>query len=191
MYDAQLLTRMRRAAIRRVGSFFTWAKVSDMVASLYERVLISSRSGAFREEHELEFIGNGFVHAAETFEKSKEVLSFSILEASNILTNCFLNNGKVLVCGNGGSAAETQHFVAELLGRYEVPQRHALPAISLTADTAFLTAWSNDVGYDEVFARQVEAYGRKGDVLFCISTSGQSDNVLQAMKVACNKNMTC
>lgn len=191
MEDAQLLNRMRRAAIRRVGSFFTWAKVSDMVASLYERVLISSRSGAFREEHELEFIGNGFVHAAETFEKSKEVLSFSILEASNILTNCFLNNGKVLVCGNGGSAAETQHFVAELLGRYEVPQRQALPAISLTADTAFLTAWSNDVGYDEIFARQVEAYGRKGDVLFCISTSGQSDNVLQAMKVACNKNMTC
>src|SRR5690606_31923092 len=107
------------------------------------------------------------------------------------LSHCFLHNRKVLVCGNGGSAAESQHFVAELVGRFDLPHRQGLPAISLTADTTILTAWANDKGFDDVFARQVEAYGQKGDVLFCISTSGQSPNVINAMKVAHRKNMTC
>jgi D-inositol-3-phosphate glycosyltransferase len=186
-----LLSVMRRQAIRRVNSLFTWSRVSDMVANLYERILISSRSGICREEQELKFIANAFDHAIETFTKAKELLNFPILEAASMLINCFLNNRKVLVCGNGGSAAESQHFVAELVGRFEVPQRQALPAISLTADTAVLTAWSNDISFDDVFARQVEALGQKDDVLLCISTSGQSPNLINAMKMANSKKMTC
>lgn len=189
--DQSLLQKMKRNAIRRVNSLFTWARVSDMVASLYERILLSSRSAIYKEEQELSFIENAFDHAIETFAKSKELLSFPVLEASALLTNCFLKNRKVLVCGNGGSAAESQHFVGELVGRFELPQRQGLPAISLTADTGVLTAWSNDVGFDDVFARQVEAYGQRGDVLFCISTSGQSANIINAMKMAHKKNMTC
>jgi D-inositol-3-phosphate glycosyltransferase len=186
-----LLNRMKRNAIRRVNSLFTWSRVSDMMSSLYERVLLSTRSGVYREEQEITFISNAFDQAVETFSKCKEMLSFSILEASSVLSNCFRNNRKVLVCGNGGSAAESQHFVAELVGRFEVPQRQGLPALSLTSDTAILTAWSNDIGFDDIFARQVDAFGQKGDVLFCISTSGQSANIINAMKMALKKNMTC
>jgi phosphoheptose isomerase len=189
--DTALLQRMKRNAIRRVNSLFTWSRVSDMAASLYERILLSSRSAIYQEEQELAFIANAFDQAIETFAKAKELLGFPILEASAMLSNCFINNKKLLVCGNGGSAAESQHFVAELIGRFEVPNRQGLPAISLTADTSILTAWSNDISFDDVFARQVEAYGQKGDVLFCLSTSGQSVNLINAMKMAYKKNMTC
>jgi D-inositol-3-phosphate glycosyltransferase len=189
--DPSLLLRMKRNAIRRVNALFTWSKVSDMVASLYERILLSSRSAIFKAEQELAFIENSFDHAIETLTKAKGLLSFQILEASTMLSNCFLNNRKVLVCGNGGSASESQHFVAELLGRFEIPNRQGLAALALTADSAILTAWANDSSFDDVYARQVEAYGQKGDVLFCISTSGQSVNLINAMKMAYKKNMTC
>jgi len=93
------------------------------------------------------------------------------------------SGGKILVCGNGGSASDSQHFAAELVGRFE-RERPALPAIALTTDTSILTAIANDYGYDRVFARQVEALGRPGDVLLGISTSGGSRNVLEAFGVA-------
>lgn len=91
--------------------------------------------------------------------------------------------GKLLVCGNGGSAADAQHFAAELVGRYEADRR-ALAAIALTTDTSALTAIANDFGYDRVFARQVEALGRAGDVLIALSTSGNSPNVVLAAELA-------
>ena len=90
---------------------------------------------------------------------------------------------KILLCGNGGSAADAQHIAAELVGRYEQPRR-AFPAISLTTDTSALTALSNDYGYEEVFARQVEALAVAGDVLVAISTSGKSPNIVNAAKRA-------
>ena len=95
---------------------------------------------------------------------------------------------KILLCGNGGSAADAQHIAAELVGRYE-QQRQAFPAISLTTDTSALTALSNDYGYEEVFARQVEALGNEGDVLIAISTSGKSPNIVRAAAKA--KGMGC
>lgn len=90
---------------------------------------------------------------------------------------------KILACGNGGSAAQAQHFAAELVVRYK-KNRRALPCIALTADTAILTACANDLGYDQVFARQVEAYGKPGDVLLAISTSGKSININNAIQKA-------
>jgi D-inositol-3-phosphate glycosyltransferase len=114
-----------------------------------------------------------------------------ISRAASMMATCFRKNRKVLICGNGGSAAESQHLAAELVGRFTMPERQALPAIALTADGAIATAWANDVGFDEIFARQIEAYGQKGDILFCFSTSGQSANVIQAMKKALEKNMYC
>lgn len=92
--------------------------------------------------------------------------------------------GAVLVFGNGGSAADAQHLAAELVGRFKVSGRRGLPVLSLTSDTAVLTAWANDVGYEDVFARQVEALGRPGDVLVGISTSGRSRNVVRAFEAA-------
>ncbi len=91
---------------------------------------------------------------------------------------------KILVCGNGGSAADAQHFVAELVCTFSCRERKALPALALTTNTSVLTAWANDFHYDGVFARQVEAYGKKGDVLLSITTSGNSKNILSAMEVA-------
>ena len=100
------------------------------------------------------------------------------------IADALIGNGKMLVCGNGGSAADAQHFAAEFVGRYRDNDRRALPVIALGADTAFVTAWANDIGYDDVFARGVRAYSQPGDVLVVISTSGRSKNVVAAMREA-------
>jgi D-sedoheptulose 7-phosphate isomerase len=99
------------------------------------------------------------------------------------LVDCLLTDHKVLVFGNGGSAADAQHFAAELAGRYRV-KRRALPAMALTTDTSILTAVSNDFGFTEVFSRQVEAFARPGDVVVGISTSGRSANVIAGLQTA-------
>lgn len=189
--DPILLKKLEGNAIRRVNSLFTWSKVSNMMASVYERLMLSSRSVISKAEQELIFIENAFGQAMETFMKSKQLLAYPILETASALRHCFLNNKKVLICGNGGSASESQHFASELVGRFELSQRQGLPAISLTSDNSIITAWSNDVGYEDVFARQVEAYGQRGDVLICLSTSGQSPNIINAMKMANKKHMSC
>jgi D-sedoheptulose 7-phosphate isomerase len=97
--------------------------------------------------------------------------------------DCLHRGGKILACGNGGSAAQAQHLAAELVGRFR-EERRALPGIALSADTATLTSLGNDYGYERVFARQVEALARPGDLLFAISTSGQSPNVVRAAQSA-------
>lgn len=105
---------------------------------------------------------------------------FSLSEViAKKMIDCFENGGKVLICGNGGSSAEAQHFAAELVGHFEKP-RKALPAIALTTDTSIITAISNDDGYEFVFSRQIEALGKKGDLLILLSTSGRSMNILTA-----------
>lgn len=188
--DASLHLKMKKNAIRRVNTLFTWAKVSDMMAALYERMIRTDNPNKSGRADALELIGGSFDLAAAIFRKSKEKLTVPILEAAELMSRCFQDGSKVLVCGNGGSAAESQHLVSELVGRFEISKRQGLPAISLTSDTSIITAWANDVSFDEVFSRQVEAYGKKGDVLVCFSTSGQSNNVIQAMKAALEKEMS-
>ena len=106
-----------------------------------------------------------------------------VLRAGRALSRGLLAGGKVLVFGNGGSAADAQHLAAELVGRY-LKDRRALPAIALTTDASIVTAVGNDLGFDLVFRRQVEAHGRKGDVAVGISTSGRSPNVIKALETA-------
>jgi phosphoheptose isomerase len=109
----------------------------------------------------------------------------SILAAADIVAGSFRSGGKILLCGNGGSAADCQHMAAEFVSRLSKDfERPALAAIALTTDTSFLTAFSNDCGFDGVFERQVEALGKSGDVLIGISTSGNSPNVVRAVEVA-------
>ncbi|NPA80942.1 MAG: SIS domain-containing protein [Thermotogae bacterium] len=110
-------------------------------------------------------------------------LEDGVHEAAEVIVRAIASGGKVLVCGNGGSATDAQHFVAELVGRMG-EEREPLPALALTSDTAVLTALANDYGYAEVFARQVGALGRSGDVLVAISTSGRSRNVNRAVDEA-------
>lgn len=117
-----------------------------------------------------------------------ETLPESIAAGGEILVQCLLQNHKILCCGNGGSAADSQHFSSELLNRYE-RERPSLPAIALTTDTSTLTSIANDYIYDEVFAKQIKALGQPGDVLLAISTSGNSKNILRAIDVAHERQM--
>ena len=114
--------------------------------------------------------------------------SDQILEISNIIVNSIKNGGKVLIAGNGGSAADAQHFAAELVGRF-VLEREGYPAIALTTDSSILTAIGNDYGFDCVFSRQVQALGKENDVFIGISTSGNSKNVILAIEEAKKHNM--
>lgn len=103
---------------------------------------------------------------------------------SDAIVTALRGGGKVLACGNGGSAADAQHFAAELVVRFESASRRAVPALALAADASVLTAAGNDLGYGSVFSRPVEAFGKPGDILLCLSTSGRSENVLRALRTA-------
>jgi D-sedoheptulose 7-phosphate isomerase len=118
-----------------------------------------------------------------------EALAPRIGCAADATANAFASGGQLLVCGNGGSAADAQHIVAEFVGRY-LKERTPYPAIALSTNSSALTAIGNDYGFDEVFARQVRAHGRAGDVLLAISTSGDSPNVLRAIDAAREAGMT-
>lgn len=124
-----------------------------------------------------------FRESAQLKLTSVDALAPAISRAGSLLAACLRGGGKLLVCGNGGSAADAQHFSAELLGRYE-RERDGLPAIALHADSSTVTAVANDYGYEHVFARQVLALGRPGDVLLAISTSGNSPGILRAVEAA-------
>jgi len=114
----------------------------------------------------------------------------SIAKAAEVIAGAFVSSGKLLLCGNGGSAADCQHLAAEFVSRFSKDlERRALPAIALTTDTSFLTAFGNDYGFEGIFERQVEALGSAGDILIGISTSGNSPNVLRAIEAARRKNM--
>lgn len=111
-----------------------------------------------------------------------------VLKIGRLMATALLSGKKILVAGNGGSAADAQHFAAEMTGRY-MKERQSLPAIALTTDTSALTAIGNDYGFDRVFSRQLEGLGQAGDIFFGISTSGNSPNVIEAMKVAKQKGL--
>ncbi len=124
----------------------------------------------------------------KTLESVIEGLQYFIYTAGVIITETLESGNKVLLCGNGGSAADAQHIATELTGRYKT-ERKALPAIAFTTDTSALTAIGNDYGFEYIFSRQVEALAQEGDLLIGISTSGNSTNVIYAMKMA--KEMGC
>ncbi|GAC1470353.1 MAG: D-sedoheptulose 7-phosphate isomerase [Desulfuromonadaceae bacterium] len=122
----------------------------------------------------------------EVIARIERELSLLIAEMVTLLVETFKSGGKLLVMGNGGSAADAQHFVAEIVGRFKM-ERRGLPAIALSTDTSILTAIGNDYGFDRVFHRQVEALAAPGDLIVGISTSGNSPNVLQALELAREK----
>jgi len=112
-----------------------------------------------------------------------------IKEASDLSILAIKNGKKIIWCGNGGSAADAQHMAAELMGGLVSHDREPIPSIALTTDTSFITAWANDTGYETIFSRQIDGLGNAGDILIAISTSGNSVNVLKAIKCAKNKKM--
>jgi D-sedoheptulose 7-phosphate isomerase len=130
-----------------------------------------------------------FFDSADLKYQCAEVLTKPIAHAVAAITGCITAGGKVLACGNGGSAGDAQHFAAEFIGRFE-RERPGLAAIALTTDTSILTAVANDYDFTQVFAKQVQALGMPGDVLLAISTSGNSPNILVAAAAARAKEMT-
>lgn len=127
---------------------------------------------------------------ADTAHRAAETCADDVAAAAELLVNALLDGGKVLLCGNGGSAADSQHLAAEFVSTLAVDNRRpAIAALALTTDTSILTAIANDFGFDGVFARQVEALGRPGDVLIGISTSGNSTDVLRAFDEAKARGM--
>ena len=136
------------------------------------------------------FIIDSLNESADTKLKIKDQLMENILKAVDLLSACYKAGNKLLLCGNGGSAADCQHIATELMIRLSHHiQRPALPAIALTTDTSNLTAGGNDIGFENVFARNVEGLGNKGDILLAISTSGNSPNVIKAVEMAHKKGM--
>ncbi|MCR9141386.1 MAG: SIS domain-containing protein [bacterium] len=132
-------------------------------------------------------------HIQRSIEAKQKLIAESlddIVRGGELLTGVLQKGGKLMMCGNGGSAADAQHIATEYLVRYRAkPERPSLPAISLAADSSTLTAGGNDFGFDHVFARQIEGLGRPGDGLLAISTSGNSVNVINALKTARAKGM--
>lgn len=137
-----------------------------------------------------QFIVKSLKESSETKEKIIKKCSDDILKAAELIQEAFLNNKKLMICGNGGSAADAQHIAAEFVVRLSKDfERPGLPAIALTTDTSLLTAAGNDIGFDNVFSRSVEALGKENDVLLIISTSGNSKNVLNAAAESKKKNI--
>ena len=129
-----------------------------------------------------------FNDSIETKQRAAEVLCPIVAEVSEALIRCLVEGHKLLVCGNGGSAADAQHFAAEMLNRFEA-ERPGLPAIALTTDSSTLTSIANDYQFSDVFSRQVRALGQSGDVILCITTSGGSANIVSAIEAAHDRDM--
>ena len=129
-----------------------------------------------------------FAESIATKQTAAEQLVESIAAAGRVISDALLDDGKILSCGNGGSAADAQHFSSELLNRFEM-ERPGLPALALTTDSSTLTSISNDYSYEEVFSKQVRALGKPQDVLLGISTSGNSENVIRAIAAAHERGM--
>jgi D-sedoheptulose 7-phosphate isomerase len=129
-----------------------------------------------------------FADSAQLKLAAVDALAPQIARGAELMAECLLGDGKILACGNGGSACDAQHFAAEMVGRFE-RERPELPAISLATDTSILTAVANDYTYEQVFAKQVRALGTAGDLLLAISTSGNSGNVIAAIEAARDREM--
>ena len=146
-------------------------------------------AAAFDNRHEVAAsIDQGLAGLQSLAERMRTETSESIASATENVYEAIKSGNKILACGNGGSAAEAQHFVAELVGRF-LTEREPLAGVALTVDTSVLTAIGNDYGFDEVFARQVKAIGDEGDVLIAISTSGKSPNVISALAAARDRGL--
>lgn len=133
-------------------------------------------------------INHNFQESISTKQMAADLLAEPIARAAQSMTQCLLNGGKILSCGNGGSAGDAQHFSSEMLNRFEM-ERPGLPAIALTTDSSTITSIANDYSYEQIFSKQVSALGQSGDILLAISTSGNSGNVNKAVEAAHDRDM--
>ncbi|MCA9973044.1 MAG: glycosyltransferase, partial [Anaerolineales bacterium] len=186
-----LRRRLGQAGIRRAHAAFTWSHVARSLAALYRQVAATPLPRPAAATSDLALLDRAFTASIAALQATHHALAADIRDVARLISHGFASGCKLLVAGNGGSAAEAQHLAAELVGRFDDADRPALPVLALTADTAVLTAWANDVGYADVFARQVQAFGAPGDLLLGISTSGNSPNLVRAFHAARRQGLTC
>ncbi len=136
----------------------------------------------------LDLVTDNFRDSIQTKQNALDGMAGLVVDAANSMLTCLQNGGKILSCGNGGSAADAQHFSSELLNRFEL-DRPSLPAIALTTDTSTLTSIANDYDYSQVFSRPISSLGQRGDILLAISTSGNSANIINAVVAAHEREM--
>ena len=187
--DEALRRRFSAQGAARASELFTWDAVTAQLEDCFESVIRAGAHGQPEVIDQRQAVAQGFDALIGTLTQARMNLSTDVLVLARILNRCFINGGKVLVCGNGGSAAEAQHFAGELVTRSGSEHRRALSVLPLTTDTVTITAWANDMDFDSIFARQVEAHGAPDDVLLAISTSGDSKNVLLALEAAHRQGM--
>lgn len=152
--------------------------------------MAEQRQPAAPEASPADAVRGHFLASAEAQRAAADVLAGPVADAARRIAAALGAGNKVLLCGNGGSAGDAQHFAGELVGRFQLRGRAALPALALTTDGVVLTCVANDFAYEEVFSRQVEAFARPGDVVVGISTSGRSPNVLRALEAARGRGAT-
>ncbi|EKE43847.1 hypothetical protein OCGS_2181 [Oceaniovalibus guishaninsula JLT2003] len=183
--DPALRARMGQAGRRRVADRFTWNSVADGLDTAFRDLLQRpARQCPPQARTVPNHRADGFDELARLLSAHRGILALQTARLAAEVTDVLSNGGKLLVCGNGGSAADAQHMVAELVGRFLVPGRRALPAIALGCCAATMTAWSNDFSYEDALAREVLALGRPGDAILAFSTSGQSRNLIAAFDAA-------
>jgi D-inositol-3-phosphate glycosyltransferase len=180
----KLLSVFGRQAIRRANDLFTWERVANGLAAVYEDVLLEGRLARRDEAERLAKVDRRFEEAIEALVQTRRRSRAAIVEAADEICRALAKDGKLLIAGNGGSAAAASHWAAEFVGRFLDHGRPGLAAICLGTDPSVVTAWSNDVGFEDVFARHVEALGRPGDVMIGLSTSGRSPNLVRAFEKA-------
>ncbi|MGE0133797.1 MAG: glycosyltransferase [Dehalococcoidia bacterium] len=182
--DHGLHDRLAAGGRERVARLFTWDRVARDLESTFLG-MVAHRPAALPSQPAVpRAVEAGFDALIETLTRDRRQLAREVTAAADIVTSGLAQGRKLLLCGNGGSASDAVHLAGELVGRYRAPDRPGLPAVVLGGDLASLTAWSNDVSYESAFARQVEAFGRDGDVLIAFSTSGRSASVVRACEAA-------
>ncbi|MBE0475914.1 MAG: glycosyltransferase [Coriobacteriia bacterium] len=192
--EPRVARRFGEAGRKRALRLFTWEVAARQLDEVYREVAESAAAvplAAPKTADPRDAVARSIDGALAALDASRGAATEDAARVAGALRECLERGGKLLVCGNGGSAADTQHFVAELVCLFRRRDRRPMRAIALTADAAVMTAWSNDAGFEEVFARQVEALGEPGDALLAISTSGRSANVTRALRTARLLGMSC
>ncbi|MFL5714732.1 MAG: glycosyltransferase [Chloroflexota bacterium] len=183
-HNPKLLAVLGQQAHRRVQDLFTWERVANGISAIYEEVFMEGRLARHQVGERLATIDRRFEEAIETLAQTRRRARGDLIEAADEMTKVFAREGKVLIAGNGGSAATAQHWAAEFVGQFLQHGRPGLPAIALGTDPSVMTAWANDAAFEDVFARQVQALARPGDLLIGLSTSGRSRNLVAAFEQA-------
>ncbi|RPJ77346.1 MAG: glycosyltransferase [Acidobacteria bacterium] len=187
----KLLAVFRRQAIRRVNDLFTWQRVAATVSDLYESVLAARQRPSTHEAESLALVDRRFEAVMAALHESRRRLRSAVVEGGHLLAETFARDGKVLVCASSGSAADARRLAADLMGRFRSTDRPGLPALALTAEEASAAGWASEPGGGDALARQVEAFGRAGDVVLGVTANPPSRELIHAFEVARGRGIKC